>query len=134
KSFRPGLTADQYRSLLINTASASNSGIQESGAGKLDVQAAISATFAANPTALSFLIGGADPNLSKNLTISNVGSATETYMLAVTAGFGDQQAPALGGNTLTIQPGQSATVPVTFAGTGLAPGQYEGYITIRGSQ
>jgi hypothetical protein len=32
-----------------------------------------------------------------------------------------------------VQPGQSATVPVTFNASGLAPGSYEGFVTIRGS-
>jgi len=139
KSVRPGLTAAQYRSLIINTADAvikddqTIAGVQQAGAGKLNLQTAVTATFAVGPTNLSFLTGGPNPNLSKTLTISNVGAAAESYSLAVVPRNPRASAPALGSSTLTIQPGQSATVPVTFTASGLAPGPYEGFVTIAGS-
>lgn len=134
KSFRPGLTADQYRSIVINSAGPITGGVMETGAGLLDLQNAVAATFALAPTALSFNIGGPDPNLSQALKISNFGAAAETYALAVAPRTPGAAAPALGSSTVTVQPGQSATVPVTFTGSGLAPGAYEGFITISGSQ
>ena len=72
--------------------------------------------------------------LSQTLTISNVGTAAESYSLAVAPRNAGQTAPALGSATVTVQPGQSATVPVTFTGSNLAAGAYEGFVTIRGSQ
>jgi minor extracellular serine protease Vpr len=134
KAFRPGLTVDQYRSLIINTAGTIKGRVMEIGAGQLNVQAAVSSTFATKPTALNFNIGDGNPNLSQTLTISNVGSAAESYSLAVAPRDAGAPAPALGSNTITVPPGQSANVPVTFTGSGLAGGQYEGYVTIRGSQ
>jgi minor extracellular serine protease Vpr len=134
KAFRPGLTVDQYRSLLINTAGTIPGRVMEIGAGLLNAQAAVTATFAANPTALSFNIGDGNPNISQTLTISNVGASAESYTLAVAPRDAGVPAPALGSSTLSVQPGQSASVPVTFVGSGLAGGQYEGYVTIQGSQ
>jgi hypothetical protein len=106
----------------------------EIGAGELNVQAAVNSTFATKPTALSFNIGDGNPNLSQTLTISNVGTSAENYSLAVVQRDPGTAAPVLGSSTVTIQPGQSANVPVTLTGTGLAGGQYEGYVTILGSQ
>jgi hypothetical protein len=100
----------------------------------LNVQAAVTSTFAVAPTALSFLTGGANPNLSKTLTISNVGASAESYSLAVAPRDTGAAAPTLGVSTLTIQPGQSARVPVNFTASNLAAGPYEGFVTIRGSQ
>jgi minor extracellular serine protease Vpr len=134
KAFRPGLTVDQYKSLIINTASSLTGRVMEIGAGELNVQAAVTSTFATKPTALNFNIGDGNPNLSQTLAISNVGSSAESYSLAVAPRDAGAPAPALGSNTITVQPGQSANVPVTFTGSGLAGGQYEGYVTIRGSQ
>jgi hypothetical protein len=145
KGLRPGLTVDQYRSLVINTAGTIKSvdsvtgnfiteRVMQTGAGVLNAQAAVTSTFAVKPTALSFNIGDGNPNFSQTLAISNVGTSPETYSLSVAPRDTGKSAPALGSGTVTVQPGQSATVPVTFTGTGLAGGQYEGYITIMGSQ
>jgi len=145
KALRPGLTVDQYRSLVINTAGTIRSvdpvsgnfipsRVMQVGAGLLNAQAAVASTFAAKPTALSFNIGDGNPNVSSNLAISNVGTSPETYSLAVAPRDTGTPVPALGTSTVTVQPGQSATVPVTFTANGLGGGQYEGYITITGSQ
>jgi hypothetical protein len=145
KGLRPGLTVDQYRSLVINTAGTIKSvdsvtgnfipsRVMQVGAGLLNAQAAVTSTFAAKPTALSFNIGDGNPNVSSNLAISNVGTSPETYSLAVAPRDTGTPVPALGTSTVTVQPGQSATVPVAFTATGLGGGQYEGYITITGSQ
>jgi minor extracellular serine protease Vpr len=134
KSYRPGLTSDQYRSLVINTAGAISGTVMETGAGLLNVQNAVASTFAAAPTALSFNIGNGSPNISRMLTISNVGTAAESYSLAVAPRSVGGAAPALGSTSVTVQPGQSAGVPVTFTASNLAAGAYEGYITIGGSQ
>jgi minor extracellular serine protease Vpr len=145
KSLRPGLTVDQYRSLVINTAGTIRSvdpvagnlistRVMQVGAGLLNAQAAVTSTFAAKPTALSFNIGDGNPNVSTSLAISNVGTSPETYSLAVAPRDTGTPVPALGTSTVTVQPGQSATVPVSFTANGLGGGQYEGYITITGSQ
>ena len=145
KELRPGLTVDQYRSLVINTAGTIRSVdpvtgnfisglVMQTGAGLLNAQAAVTSTFATKPTSLSFNIGDGNPNFSRTLAISNIGTSPETYSLAVLPRDTGTAAPSLGSSTVTVQPGQSGTVPVSFSGSGLAGGHYEGYITITGSQ
>jgi subtilisin family serine protease len=129
KAARPGLTAAQYRSLLINTAAANSGTVQQTGAGMLDMSAAIRGTAAAYPTSLSFQAGGGDPNVSRSLSISNVGTSSTVFQLsAVPAGGGP--APAIGTDSITLDPGASAQVGVTFSGSSLAPGAYEGFIRV----
>ena len=99
----------------------------------LDMNAAMQSTFAIAPTSLGLGIGSANPSLSKTISISNVGTAAESYSLTVAPRDAGAAAPALGASTLTVQPGQSASVPVTFSGSGLGAGQYEGFLKIRGS-
>jgi minor extracellular serine protease Vpr len=132
KGARPGLTAAQYRSLLINSASPITSRVQESGAGVLNVEAAMKSTLAIAPTSLNFKTGGADPNLSQTLTISNVGNSAESYSLTVVPRDAGA-APTLGTATVSVEPGKSATVPVKFTASGLTAGRYEGFVKIRGT-
>src|SRR4030095_9821982 len=79
KAGRPGLTMNQYRSLLINTAAASVGTVQQTGAGMLDMSAAMRGTATAFPTALSFQAGDGNPNLSRILTITNVGATSAVF-------------------------------------------------------
>jgi minor extracellular serine protease Vpr len=132
KGARPGLTSAQYRSLLINTATNVTSRVQESGAGSLNMLGAMQSTFTLAPTSLSFLTGGASPNLAKTLTISNIGTQQETYNLTVAA-RDSGPAPTLGTQSLTIDPGKSADVQVRFSATGLTAGQYEGFVKVSGT-
>ncbi len=54
KAARPGLTVMQYRSLLINSATAVPFRVIEAGAGKLEAAQALAATMVAQPAALKF--------------------------------------------------------------------------------
>ncbi len=54
KAERPGLSAAQYRSLLINSATALPFKVVESGAGKLEATQALAATLTATPSNLKF--------------------------------------------------------------------------------
>lgn len=69
-SARPGLTVDQYRSLLINTAA----GVESKGWPR-GWSAALNSTVTAYPTSLSLGAGGRDPLLNRALTLTNIGSA-----------------------------------------------------------
>ena len=135
KSARPGLTVDQYRSLLINTASPAQTtaggtpGIQQAGAGILDAQAALHSPVTAYPTSLSFGAGGTDPSVSQVLHITNVGAAAETFVFAAT-GAGGAPVPAAAAGTVDLDPGAYADVPVSWNASGLAAGTYEGALTV----
>jgi subtilisin family serine protease len=138
KSARPGLTAAQYRSLLVNTAEpawsepGTRAGVQRAGAGNLDLLAAVSSTAAAAPVSLSFGVSAGTFLLMRELTVWNVGTAADTFTLSV-APLRGNAVPELGVASVELEPGASATVPVSFGGEGLGPGEYEGAIEIRGS-
>ena len=162
KAARPGLLAAQYRSLLINTAAPAFSVpgvpalIQEAGAGQLDLSAALTATSTVTPASLAFGIGAADAQVTRSLTLANVGSTRETFLLSVdrTEGIPGFVAPGsrtaeaialslptpgrrpvltLSTASMTLDPGASAPVAVTFGGTGLGTGAHEGFLHITGT-
>ena len=130
KAARPGLTNAQYRSLLIDSAGAAPSGTaQQTGAGILNMAAALNATAAATPAELSFQVGDGNPNLSRSLTISNLGSSSTVFQLTAMPRSG-APAPALSTSAISLDPGASAQVAVNFSASALGPGQYEGYIRV----
>ena len=128
KAARPGLTNAQYRSLLINSAGAAPSGtVLQTGAGILNMAAALNATAAAAPAELSFQVGDGNPNLSQSLTITNIGSSSTIFQLAAIP-RGGAPPPALSSSSINLDPGASAQIAVNLMASALAPGQYEGYI------
>ena len=138
KAARPGLSAEQYRSLIVNStrqisyAPGDAARVQQAGAGLLDAASALHSTVAASPVSLSFGVG--DPNIqaTRTLTLTNVGSAPETYLVRVVS-RGAGAAPTVSPNPVQLNPWDSAAIPVDFTASQLLPGQYEGYITIEGS-
>jgi subtilisin family serine protease len=135
KSARPGLTVEQYRSLLVNTAApieaapGSSATAQQAGAGLLDVGAALRGTVAADPSAVNLGSGGPSPEVNRTLTITNVGSSAETFAIAV-APRNEDVAPVAASNTIQLAAGASAEVPLEWRATGLAEGAHEGVIRV----
>ncbi len=138
KAARPGLTAAQYRSLLVNSADPASlvpgtpATVQQAGVGILDVLAAVNATAAAAPVSLSFGAGSGTINSTASLNVSNVGAAADTFRILVVPSKG-AAAPAVSSATFDLAAGANTAIPVQFSAGGLAPGQYEGYITIQGT-
>ncbi|MDQ6662926.1 MAG: S8 family serine peptidase [Acidobacteriota bacterium] len=136
KGFRPGLTSAQYRSLLIDNAGpiALSDGtparVQQAGGGRLDVSAALNANATAVPPTLSFSAGTGTLSTVQTLTISNIGTTADTFRLSAVSRDGGI-APRLSASSLPLQPGASANVAVTFTGSLLQAGQYEGAIHIQ---
>jgi minor extracellular serine protease Vpr len=135
KAARPGLTAQQYRSLLINTASTFGSGIplQQTGTGMLNVVSALNGTIAANPQSITFGAGGGTADLNRTLRLQNVGQNADTYTLTVTP-TAEVAAPALSANSIQLAPGASAEVTLRFQGNNLPARSYEGVVVVRGTQ
>ena len=138
KAARPGLTVPQYRSLVINSADPFPPGsdalfpVQRTGAGRLNLLAALSSTVAAFPTAVSFGIGSGTADVSRELTIWNLGTAADSFAIwALAAGAGP--APSLSTSSLRIEAGKSETATVRFTGASLDPGEYQGFLQIQGS-
>ena len=138
KAARPGLTQPQYRSLLINSAGAATSGpgvpatVQQAGSGVLNVAAALGGTVAAYPTALNFGTGSGAINSTLNLTLSNIGTVSDTYSIRATP-VGDSPAPALSTDTVQLDPNGSQPLSATVNASGLAPGEYQGYLQVTGT-
>jgi minor extracellular serine protease Vpr len=129
KAARPGLTNAQYKSLLVNTASPASGTIVQTGAGSLNMFAALQATAAVEPVAIDFFVGNGDPNVTGSLTVSNVSAVSTVFELtAVPQGGGP--APALTPSSVSLAPGQSAQVALKLSATALPPGQYQGTISI----
>lgn len=134
KAARPGLTAATYRSLLINSsrrmvlASGQTSPLRVTGAGVLDMDAAVRSNLAALPTSIKFGVGDGNPNFSKQVTLTNLGTAAQTVTLAVDSVSGT--APELSATSGTIEPGKTASFAVQLTGAALAPGEYQGFVRI----
>lgn len=137
KMARPGFSVDVYRSLLINTATpfalpdGSIAAVQVAGAGMLNLDAALQSNLIALPTSLSFGAGNGTVDLSRNLTFTNIGADAGTWDLFVEP-FGNLTAPTVSPASLRLTPGASARVAVRFAGNGLVPAEYQGFIRAQG--
>lgn len=151
---RPGLTAAQYRSLVSNSAAVLKNGDgvalapQTAGSGRLDLFAAIKNPLAAVPSTLTFSVpattgvtsgagseaGAANTKtLTQNLAITNIGSAGDTFTVAVTPINTDGTIPSVDTPTFTLNPGESKTLILTLADSGLPTGEYHGFVTITGT-
>jgi minor extracellular serine protease Vpr len=136
---RPGLSAQQYRSLLINTAnpvsldSGSPLTVQQQGSGFLNVLAALNGTVTAFPTSLGYGVGSATFDQTAALMLTNVGSAPDTYSITVQP-IGGGPTPVLDANSVQLNPGQSQNIAVELSGASLDPGAYQGFLLIQGTQ
>ncbi|MEO8371417.1 MAG: S8 family serine peptidase [Candidatus Solibacter sp.] len=137
KGARPGLTAPQLRSLLINGATSATAGdgitatTSQAGAGVMDLAAAIRGTVAANPTALNFGAGDTLHN-TVQLSLTNVSAASETYTFQLVP-TGNAPAPSIGAASVALDPGAAQQVPVSLDAADLAPGEYAGYLLVTGT-
>lgn len=130
KAARPGLSAAQYKSLLVNYALPFSGMLQEEGAGSLRLDGAVQSTLAVAPVSISFGAGGADPRFSRTLMVTNVGAAAGDYTLSASS-TGEAPVLTLSASSLTLASGESVDVGIEFAASTLAEGQYRGVIYIR---
>lgn len=112
-------------------------GVNATGAGKLDVRAAVNATFAVDPAALAFgPVSGGTTTPALGLTVANLSSASIT----VAAQVQQRTADSIGRVTVTpanfqLPAGQTTRLTVRVEGSRPNPGSYEGAITLTaGSQ
>ena len=142
KQSRPGLKLQEYRSLLVNTATAlplSDEGNRtaiphEVGAGRLDLSRARLATVTADPLSISFGGGGKNaPASRKSLKVTNVGADADTFAISVEP-IGDSQSAALSAATLDLEAKATAEVEVTLPGSDLRAGHHHGILIVKGSK
>ncbi len=136
KSARPGLKPAQYRSLLVNSATpilaGSNAAVQRTGAGLLNLDAAMRSTVTVAPVSLSFGVVSSTAEQTKTLTVTNAGTAEDTITITVEPNEGTP-APRLSVESFTLAPGASREVSVTLSVNPAEPGQYQGFLVIRPS-
>jgi subtilisin family serine protease len=138
-SYKPGLTPEDYKSLLVNTSSAfRNEGggafaLQQTGAGFLDVSAAVRSTVAAAPSSVEFGVGGGTADISRTVRVRNLGTAADTFSLEPIQQNGTAT-PVLSPALLELQPGASGEVTVRLQGANLARQAHEGFIEIRSTR
>jgi subtilisin family serine protease len=135
KAARPGLTAQQYRSLLVNNAATFAAGLplQQTGAGFLNVYAALRGTVAANPAAVAFYPGSGTVDSTRSFSLQNISGSTDTFTITVVPS-GDGPAPSVLPNTAELSPGASQVITVRMQGTNLDARSYEGVLAVRGTQ
>ena len=139
KAVRPGLTARQYRSLLINSTSTFSTdslnpvSVELGGAGLLNMSAALKSTVAAIPSSLGFGIGGNTVDGSQTVTLINIGSTSDTFSVSASR-IGDGLIPSVSDSSVQIDAGSAKTITVNLQGTQLNAGQYQGFLSIRSTQ
>lgn len=136
KGARPGYPASHYRSLLINTAqplllpSGRPAPVRQVGGGVLNLEAALNATLTVSPTAISF--GTTTGEAVRQLTIFNL-STSERVLALELQPFQGGPLPALSSTSVRLGPLDSRTITLRMNSQGAAPGEYQGYLYIRGA-
>jgi uncharacterized protein (TIGR03437 family) len=147
KQKHPTWTATQIKSALVNTANqgvttddSSNSiDVEWLGAGKLDANAAVTTPVVVSPVSLGFgLLASAPSGLSKQLTVTNLGSSSVILAVAVVPGAKSSTGnlasginPTVDKTSLTLAAGASGTVNVTLSGSLPPAGSYTGAVTLQ---
>lgn len=139
KSARPGLTVAQYRSLLVNSASPlsqdpnGQNPAQQAGAGMLNLDAALRSSLAIEPVSVSFGVGDAAASRSRELTITNLDQDADELTITVEPAS-PGPAPTLSLSQFSLGPGASKRILVDLNANGLAAGECQGILRIRGTR
>jgi minor extracellular serine protease Vpr len=138
KAARPGFTPLEYKSLLVNSAAAAfpapdqAQSVQNAGAGVLDLNAAMLATLAVSPTSIGFGMGPGTNQLSATLRLHNLGYAADTFQISMSPS-GGSPAPVPSTTSVQLDSDTYFDLPLTFTASGLASGEYEGFVVIQGA-
>jgi hypothetical protein len=141
KQSRPGLTQQNYKSLIVNSSSPFHLAAKdnrvaypfEAGAGRMNLDAAVRSNAAVWPVSLSFGGGAKNPGERKRqLAVTNVSGEAETFTLTVESIQGTK--PELSQDTVTLEGGATASVAVVFRGEELAAGSHHGFLLLKGTR
>jgi len=102
------------------------------GAGLLDVAAALRGTVIAYPVSINFGSGGATFDLTRELTVTNVGTSGGSFRLSVLPA-NPNAFPSVTPDSFELEPGASRTVSLTWSSSALDPGPYQGFIRVSGT-
>ncbi len=140
KQQRPTLTAADIKSALVNTASPVSStldgapaGVMQTGAGRLNVAAALNTTLTANPVSLSFGLVNTTGNFNQSLsvTLKGVGTQAESFNISVKPLVSDPNVHVTtSANSIASGPGQTVVLQLNVTTTALVTGVFEGMVTV----
>ncbi len=140
KQRNPGFSAAQVKSALVNSTSdlvfddGEFARVTSMGAGLLQIPAALDPIATAEPATISFgAVNGALP-LERDVILTNVGTASETFHLSIEPyDFDPDAAVSVNGAAtvdLELGAGGLTTLDVGLSGTTPPPGAYEGVIRV----
>jgi uncharacterized protein (TIGR03437 family) len=140
KQQRPTLTASDIKSALVNTASPVSStldgapaGVMQTGAGRLNLAAALDTTLTANPVSLSFGLINTTSNFNQSLsvTLKGVGSQAETFNVSVQPLVSDPNVQVTtNANSVAPGPGQAVVLQLNVTTTAVVTGVFEGLVNV----
>lgn len=134
KAARPGLTAGQYRSLLVNTAlpfpefDPRPAPVQVGGAGRLDVKAALNGRLTMNPVSVSYGFGGQTMDATRSIRIQNVSGAIGSWKVEVDSS--DEVKATVEPAEFSLGVGDTIDLRVRLSGN-LQTGEYQGFLLFR---
>jgi len=134
KAARPGLTAAQYKSLLVNTAlpfpefDPRPAPVQVGGAGRLDANAALNGRLTMNPVSVSFGFGGQRVDASRSIRVQNVSGAIGSWKVEVDTA--DETKAVVEPAEFSLGVGDTVDLRVRLAGD-LQTGEYQGFLLFR---
>lgn len=137
KAARPGLDAAAVRSALVNTAAAASDDasawIQKSGAGVLDVEAAVRTKLASSTVTLGFGAGApGEPVEGRTFVVRNTGEEPETFLVRVEPRRG-AVTPTVSVEQVELAPGAEAEIGVEWPVTPWETGTLEGFVVFEGA-
>jgi minor extracellular serine protease Vpr len=145
QQLHPNLTPSQLKSAVVNTANGSavgdydsngnpvNAGVETTGAGLLNAQAAVQTNVTIEPSTLSFGEIGSGP-ASQQLTFTNIGTSPVNLSLSNNPYFQDTgYTLSLSQTSFSLAPGAETTITASLQGSNPSPGTDEGEIVVNGA-
>jgi minor extracellular serine protease Vpr len=143
KQRNPRMRPADIKSAVVNTASDEvfdfdsagrrfKVGVLESGAGKLNAEAAVRTNVTAEPATLWFGVLSSAGTVSRGLTMRNFGSNPVSLRLTI-VDYGDVNSRlTVAPTTMNIAPGGTGATTIRFEGAKPSPGIYEGVVEVTG--
>jgi minor extracellular serine protease Vpr len=134
KAGRPALSSAQYRSLLVNSAApfpsntARPAPVQIGGAGRLDLQAALTGRLALSPVSLTFGMGGQRVEQTRNLRVSNLTGNLGSWRVEIDSA--DDVKATVDPAEFSLGAGGTVDLKVTFSGD-VPVGESQGFLLFR---
>jgi subtilisin family serine protease len=134
KAGRPGLTVSQYRSLLVNTAQpiflnqTRQIPVQEGGAGRMDLMAALRGRLTMNPVSVSFGLGGQRADLRQTIRVVNTTENLGSWKVEVDST--DAMKATVNPSEFSLGPNDTVDLSISLSGD-VPVGETQGFLLFR---